>query len=298
MYDAIIVGGGPAGLSAALILGRCLRSVLVCDAGHPRNASSHALHAYLTREGISPLDFLQTARDELKKFEKVSIVQCEVTKATRRDGQFEVTLLDGRIFQSRKLLLATGVVDVIPKIHGIMDFFGKSVFNCPYCDGWEVRHQKLAVYGKAHRGLKLAKSLKTWSNDILLCTDGPSGLSKEDCEVLERNNIQLVDHKIIRLEGDDGRLKKIIFENGDVSEREAMFFNTESYIRSRLLEQFECNFSEEDGVERGKYEKTEIPGLYVAGNILREVQLVIVAAAEGAQAAFGINSALAKEDLN
>ena len=175
MYDAITVGGGPAGLSAALILGRCLRSVLVCDAGHPRNASSHALHAYLSREGMSPLDFLQTARDELKQFEKVNIVQCEVTKATRRDGLFEVTLLDGRIFQSRKLLLATGVVDVIPKINGIMDLFGKSVFNCPYCDAWEVRHHKLAVYGKAERGLKLAKTLKNWSQDILLCTDGPSG---------------------------------------------------------------------------------------------------------------------------
>ncbi len=298
MYDAIIVGGGPAGLSAALILGRCLRSVLVCDAGHPRNASSQALHAYLTREGISPLDFLQTARDELKQFEKVSVVQCEVTKATGCDGQFEVTLLDGRVFQSRKLLLATGVVDVIPKINGIMDFFGKSVFNCPYCDGWEVRHQKLAVYGKAERGLKLAKSLKTWSKDILLCTDGPSGLTPKECEELKRNNIQLVIHKIKKLEGEDGKLKKIIFENGDLSECDAMFFNTESHIRSRLLEQFACNFSDEDGVARGKYEKTEIPGLYVAGNILREVQLVIVAAAEGAQAAFGINSALAKEDLN
>lgn len=297
MYDAIIVGGGSAGLSAALILGRCLRSVLVCDAGHPRNASSHALHAYLTREGIAPLDFLQLAREELKQFEKVHIVQCEVTKATRRDGLFEVTLLDGRIFQSRKLLLATGVVDVIPQINGIMDFFGKSVFNCPYCDGWEVRHQKLAVYGKAERGLKLAKTLKTWSQDILLCTDGPSGLSYKDCESLTRNNIKLIEHKIKKLEGENGKLTKIVFENGDVNEREALFFNTESFIRSRLLEQFDCNFSEEDGVERGKYEKTEIPGLYVAGNILREVQLVIVAAAEGAQAAFGINSALSREDL-
>ena len=107
MYDAIIVGGGPAGLSAALILGRCLRSVLVCDAGHPRNASSHALHAYLSREGMSPLDFLQTARDELKQFEKVNIVQCEVTKATRRDGLFEVTLHDGRIFQCCTSCIAT-----------------------------------------------------------------------------------------------------------------------------------------------------------------------------------------------
>ncbi len=297
MFDAIIVGGGPAGLSAALILGRCLRKVLICDNGRPRNAWSHGVHGFLSRDGIDPSELGEICHKELKKYPTVRSMNTEVTHATKTETGFEIRTTDGSVFHSKKLLIASGVVDHIPKFEGIVPLYGKSVFNCPYCDAFEQRNKKILIYGKEHRGKNLALTLKNWSHDVLLITDGECGLNDEDRELLKRNEIRLHEGKVKKLHGENGQLTHIEFENGEKIEREAMFFNTESWIRSRLLEQLGCPFTESDGVETGKYEKTKIPGLYVAGNILREVQLVIVAASQGAEAAFGINTALTKESL-
>lgn len=298
MYDAIIIGGGPAGLSAALILGRCLRKVLICDSGRPRNAWSHGMHGYLSRDGIDPTEFLETCHKELQQYQTVRYLPAEVTQAKKTDEGFEIETTDGAVFHSKKLLLATGVVDCVPKFEGIAALYGKSVHNCPYCDAWEQRGKKIVVYGKEQRGKNLSLSLKVWADDVLLITDGECGLNDEDRELLELNGIQLNEEKVARLIGEEGQLTHVEFESGKRIERDAMFFNTESFIRSRLLQQLGCPYTEADGVAiAGKYERTEVPGLYVAGNILREVQLVIVAASQGAEAAFGINTALTKEAI-
>src|ERR1051325_3916901 len=191
-FDVIIVGGGPAGLSGALVLGRCRRRVLVCDAGHPRNAASHGLHNYLTRDGINPSEFLTIARDELSKYESVELRSIVVTGARRANKEFEVTLANGEVAICKKLLIATGVVDEIPKLDGMESFYGRSVFHCPYCDGWEMRDQPIAIYGKGENGLGLALELLLWSRDLVLCTDGPSQLSAEDLQRLGQNNIAIV----------------------------------------------------------------------------------------------------------
>jgi thioredoxin reductase len=297
LYDAIIVGGGPAGLSAALILGRCLRKVLVLDHGKPRNARTDLLHGFLTRDGVPPTEFYSLARAQLRPYQNVELETLEVTKLSRDPlGVFQVKTAGGACFHSKKLLLATGVVDQPPDIPGLESLYGKSVFHCPYCDGWELRNQPLAVYGKSGRGLKMALSLRSWSHDIVLCTDGPAELDEDQKQELKINGISLREEKIDRLEGTHGFLERVVFANGDSVARRGLFFNTPSTIRSKLLEQLGCCFSQEEGVSVGKYAVTSVPGLYVAGNILREVQLVIVAAAEGAEAAFGIHSALAQEE--
>src|SRR5690349_7450870 len=137
MYDAIIVGGGPAGLSAALVLGRCLRKVLICDSGRPRNAWSHGMHCFISQDGIHPEEFLNQCHKDLQKYTNVEFLNTEVTHARKiEDDGFEIETREGKIFQSRKLLLATGVVDDIPKFEGIVSLYGKSVFTCPYCDAW------------------------------------------------------------------------------------------------------------------------------------------------------------------
>ena len=297
MYDVIIVGAGPAGLSAALMLGRCRRTVLVCDTGRPRNAASHALHGYLTRDGVAPREFLAIARSELVKYETVELRDVEVVGAECLDRRFRVTMAGGAQASARKLLLATGVVDNLPTIDGFRELYGRGVFHCPYCDGWEVRDQPLAIYGRGDRGLGLSLELTTWSRDLVLCTDGPSEIDDDGRGRLERNGIRIREDRVARLEGRDGVLERIVFENGSDLRRRALFFTTGQSQRSNLSNQLGCEFNDKGTVRTGKYETTHLPGLYVAGDASRAVQWVVVAASEGAEAAFAINTDLTKEDL-
>jgi thioredoxin reductase len=297
MYDVIIVGAGPAGLSAALMLGRCRRRVLVCDAGRPRNVASHALHGYLTRDGLPPREFLALAREELAPYETVQLRDIEVVAAECLDGRFQVTLANGEEATSRKLLLATGVVDNLPSIEGFRELYGRSVFHCPYCDGWEIRDQPIAIYGRGDRGLGLSLELTTWSRDLVLCTDGPADIDEDGRARLERNGIRIREERVARLEGSGGTLERVVFEDGTYLNRRALFFTTGQYQRSNLSNQLGCEFNDKGTVRTGKYETTHLPGLYVAWDASRAVQWVVVAAAEGAEAAFAINTDLTKEDL-
>jgi thioredoxin reductase len=297
-YDVVIVGAGPAGLSAALMLGRCRRSVLICDTGNPRNAASHALHGYLTRDGISPAEFRELARRDLEKYDTVELRNVGVTAAAcQTDKRFDVTLADRQVVTARKLLIATGVCDNLPEIDGIRELYGRSVFHCPYCDGWEIRDQPIAIYGRGARGLGLSLELTTWSRDLVLCTDGPSEIDDADRARLERYGIPLREERVTALRGRDGILERIIFRNGDELPRRALFFTTGQFQRSKLAMDLGCELNTKGTVHTGKYETTHLPGLFVAGDASRAVQWVIVAAAEGAEAAFAINTDLAKEDL-
>lgn len=298
MYDVIVVGAGPAGLSAALMLGRCRRRVLICDTGRPRNAASHALHGFLTRDGIPPRDFLALARADLQQYDNVELRDVEVVDALCRESRFEVALATGERVCSRKLLLATGVVDNVPEIEGIRDLYGRSVFHCPYCDGWEVRDQPLAIYGRGERGLGLSLELTVWSRDLVLCTDGPAGIEPADLARLSQQRIPVREDRIRRLEGADGILQHVVFEDGSRLARRALFFTTGQSQRSDLLGRLGCEFNDKGTVRTGKYESTHLPGLFVAGDASRAVQWVIVAAAEGAEAAFAINTDLIKDDLH
>jgi thioredoxin reductase len=296
-YDCIIVGAGPAGLSAALMLGRCRRRVLVCEAGEPRNARSTGLHNYLTRDGIAPLDFLRLAREEVRTYPTIEFRGTEVTDARLNDGGFTVVGADGAELKSRKLLLATGVVDELPEIEGLQALYGISVHHCPYCDGWEWRDEPLAVHGRAEEGAALALGLIGWSSDLVLCTDGPSGLTKKARDQLSQFGIAVREEKIARLEGQRGWLSRIIFEAGPPLPRRALFVASGQHQRSGLAQKLGCRFNSKGAVNTGSCEATDVPGLYVAGDASKEAQFVVVAAAEGAEAGMAINKALLKEDL-
>jgi thioredoxin reductase len=298
-WEVIIVGGGPAGLSAALTLGRCRRRVLVCDGGRTRNRFAAHMHAFLSRDGIAPAEFLRISREQLGRYESVVLVQGEATEILGTDSRFQVVLADGSRHFARKLLLATGVVDHIPPLPGIDRFYGVSVHHCPYCDGWECRDRPIAVYGhRDKQGAGLALMLRQWSRDVVLLTNGPAELSREVSERLRAHSIAVKEDRITLLDGTaDGQLERIVFEDGSTIARRALFFNTGQHQRSALAARLGCEFTERGGVSAGEHEvTTSVPGVFVAGDASRDVQLVIVAAAEGTKAAFVINRQLLVED--
>ena len=297
-FDVVIAGAGPAGLSAALILGRACRSVLVCDRGTPRSWASKRMYSYLSRDSIDPAQFRQIGRRELARYPQVELRDVEVTQA-RKQGRrgFEVSLSTGARVRCRKLLIATGMMDILPAIPGFEQFFGRTVFQCPYCDGWEMRGKALAVYGRHRRGFEMARALTAWTRDIVLCTDGRANFSSTQRRELDRNGIALREKPIAALEGRRGRLERVLFRDGETLLREGMFFDTPSRPQSTLADSLGCRYARHGGILCGEYEATSVPGVFVAGNILRDVQLSIVAAAEGARAAFGINRALTREDF-
>jgi thioredoxin reductase len=294
-FDVVIIGAGPAGLSAALILGRCCRSVLLCDRGTSRSWASKAMHGFLSRDGIQPAEFVRCALTELRRYQSVSHARVEVRAAAAAPGGFLVSA-GPRTVRARKLLIATGLEDELPAIEGLAPLFGTSVFQCPYCDGWEHRQGAIAVHGLESRGFEMARALTAWSRDIVLFTDG-SRLSAEQMTQIEAGGIRLVARKIRRLESVAGQLRHIVLDGGTRIARDVLFFDAPSHSQSDLARRLGCTFAADGGILCDRHEATAVPGVYAAGNIIRNVQLSIVAAAEGATAAFGINLALTREDF-
>src|SRR5512140_282413 len=295
MFDVIIVGGGPAGLSAALLLGRARRRVLVFDTRQPRNARSVGMHGYLTRDGILPSHYLDLARNELDQY-GVGIRFEKIVRAEGSDGNFSLCTDAGEKLQCRKVLIATGLIDWLPLIEGIDQFYGTSVVHCPYCDGWEVRERPLAVLGKRKNGVALSISLKTWSRNITLLTNGERHLRPGEQEMVRSHGIRVITDKVKRLEGTGGTLERILLESTPPIDCRALFISYGYDQHSDLARQLGCAFTSKGVARTNKFQYAGAPGVYVAGDASKDMQMVIVAAAEGAKAGVAINMALQQEE--
>jgi thioredoxin reductase len=291
MYDVVIAGGGPAGLSAALVLGRCGRRVLLCDSGTPRNGASRAVHGYLTRDGIAPLELLRLGREELEPY-GIEIRDIAVTDVQRAGEAFAVTLAESTQVHALAVLLATGVRDHVPAIPGLDACYGVSVHHCPYCDGWEHRGQSLAVIGYGASGAGLALSLKTWTASVTLCTNGPARLKSAQRAQLIGHQIPVREERIVGVEHQHGRISRLLFAKGDAVECEGAFFSGGQAQQCDLPKRLGCEFTRKGTVKTDHLGETCVAGIFVVGDASRDVQFVVVAAAEGAKAGVAINKAL------
>ena len=287
MVDVVVIGGGPAGLSAALMLGRCRRTVVVCDAGTPRNAAARALHGYPTRDGIPPLEFLRLARAELVPY-GVEHRGSRVEHIDRNSDRFDVRLATGEPLACRKLLIASGVEDNCPPIRGLSDCYGRSVFHCPYCDGWEWRDRRIAVHGRGRSGAGLALSLCTWSSDVALLTNGAGHVGAAQAQ-LEAQAVRVIQHRIAQLHHRDGQLEAVEFTTGERLPRDCLFFTTGQHQQATFARSLGCEFTRKGTVRTDRHGETCVPGVFVVGDASFDVQFVVVAASEGAKAAVAIN---------
>ncbi len=301
-YDVAIVGGGPAGLSAAIVLGRARRRAVLFDDGHPRNYAAQGVRCYLGHDGIDPEALRKLGRQEAQHY-GVEFVDSKVTDARRLPDTgkelagFELQTSD-RTLVARALLLCTGVVDVLPEIPNLREYYGRSVHHCPYCDGWEHRDKRLVAFGHtAKAAVELALSLRSWSPHVTACSHGQR-LDDDQRARLARNEIAFRQEEIVEMRGEDCMLKELVFDSGAALKCDALFFSSDQLQRSPLAAQLGIESDDENLMKTGKKQTTRVPGLFLAGDADGEVQFAIVAAAEGAVAAVAINHTLQEDDRN
>ncbi|MFF5498601.1 NAD(P)/FAD-dependent oxidoreductase [Streptomyces aquilus] len=298
-YEVIVIGGGAAGLSAALVLGRARRRTLVVDAGEPRNAPSAHLQGYLTRDGMSPAEFLATGREEIARY-GVELVRDRVVRVA--EG-FAVTLESGRTLRARRLVVATGLKDELPAIPGVAERFGKDVLHCPYCHGWEVRDQAFGVLATTPLSVHQALMVSQWSKDVtfFLHTVTEEELSDDDLRRLAAAGVKVVPGEVAGLRVEDDRLTGVRLTDGSVHAREALFVAPRAVPQNGLLEQLGAELNE---TPFGAYPvvdvtgQTTVPGVWAVGNAMGFAEQVINAAAAGYRAGATINGELLMTDLD
>jgi thioredoxin reductase len=300
LFDCIVIGGGPAGLSASLFLARYRYRTLTFHHNNPRNEYSHGVHGFLGHHGISPAELLARGRDEVTQHGGLIMEAC-VTKLERiSSDHFRVSAGDDasgkRTLDARRLLLATGLRDLTPDCPGFREFYGVSVHHCPDCDGYESRDKRIAVLGNGSKTVGFALGLLTWSDQVTLITGGDAGdMSSEDRARLTACNIQIREQSVAALEGDlkSKELHRVRFTEGEPLECEALFFNLGTELASNLHEMLGCKLDNECGlVWVDETQQTSVAGVFAAGDITPNSQLAIVAAAEGAMAAIHLHQSL------
>jgi thioredoxin reductase len=295
-WDCVVVGAGPAGLNAALVLGRARWRVLVLDHGSPRNYATHEMHGVLGHDGLDPAELRARGRAELMRY-GVEVARLEVQDAKVLDDAIGVTWA-GRAELTRTVLLATGMLDEVPDIAGFADVWGTSAHTCPYCDGFEHRDQRLAVLAAGDRGEHLAVLLRQWSDDVVLLSNGPHRLKADQLARVQGLGVSVIQTPVVGLDGDNGRLRRVRLDDGQTLDRDALFFYVGWQVRNDLARALGCELRDDGSIAVDANQATTIDRVYAAGNCSEPRALVPAAAGSGTTAAVAINARLCFEDAD
>ena len=288
MFDVVIIGGGPAGMSAALSSGRGKMKVLLIDEEKPRNAVTRESHGFLTRDGITPDKFREVGRSDLQKYPTITIQNDRVQSINQLgEHSFKLVTLTGKTVHTKNIILATGLKETLPDVKNIEQFYGNSIFSCPFCDGWEMKDRSLVLIMENTQAFHLVKLLKNWTDDLVLATNGQYWLDDQQKEILELNNISIIEEKISSLNGDDGELRSLTFEGGKELERTSGFCATHLDNTLPFINELGIEIGESGYITTNMMGQTNIPGIYAAGDIKGPSQLM-VSASQGHMVGMGI----------
>lgn len=294
-FDVIIVGGSFAGLSAAMTLGRSLFQVLIIDSGKPCNRQTPHSHNFITQDGETPKAIADKARAQVLKYDTVALHNGLATKGIRTEKGFEIHTQSGEIFTAKKLLFATGVADQMPAIEGFAECWGITAIHCPYCHGYEVRHQPLGIISNGDMALEFCRLIFNWSKKITLLTNGPSTLSAEQVEKLKSHSIDIIEKEIVAFEHTNGKLEAVRFKDNSRQEFPAVFARAKFIQHCLIPEAMGCELNEHGHLKVDAFYKTSVPGVFAAGDNTTMMRSVSLATAGGTMAGVVISKELIEE---
>ncbi len=292
LLDVLIIGGGPAGLNAALVLGRARKNVVVIDDETPRNWVTRETHGFVTRDGASPREFRKAAKDQIAAYPSVQFASDTATAITGSDGDFVVKTTQGASYRTKKILFAVGKKDLPLDINGLTEVYGKSAFVCPYCDGWELRDQSLVIIVSGDKALHMAKVITGWTDRYTICTNGSDSLTDEQREELEQHHVTVFDAPIQSINSEEGMVQQVVLNDGTAIPCTGVFFQPKLFTGSELPKAIGCEITESGTVIVDASGKTSVAGVYSAGDAASEMYQAITAASLGALSAVSINNEL------
>lgn len=297
-FDVAIIGGASAGLAAALILGRSIRKTVVFDTGEPRNKPAAHAHNVFTRDGVSPLEILAIAKEQLKAYPTVSVAQDRVVSAAKENGAFRLETASGGTVVVRKLILATGVKDVLPEIAGIQALWGNKVIHCPYCHGFEVRNTPVALIGNDDMVFHQTGLIYNLNKDLTIFTNGKCAFSEEQQAKLQKQGIGLIETTVTAIE-DEGDGIRIILADGTEHRRQAAYVKAvRMQFHTELAVQLGCELEEAGSIKVDEFQQTTVPGVFAAGDVAHPMMHQVMAAvAAGSKAGAMCNGQMAAEDF-
>ena len=297
VVDVAILGGGPGGLSAALVLGRSLKKVVVIDEGRPRNRVTARAHGFLTRDGVQPFTIRDVAHEQMKLYPNVQISKDVVQSVERISGLFVTKTRRGNTVLSKKLIAAMGMKDNLPDIPGIKEVYGKTLFHCPYCDGWERKNEPLALLGNGEALMPFVKIIYNWSKDLIVFTNGKAEISDEEKQQLMQHEIQLKESPVKAIKSNNGEMEKVILEDGESISRKGGFMTTTGEKQASMIPALlGVPLNERGEYETGEHGQTNVEGLYIIGDAKNTFTSLIGAASQGYEAGIVINNKFAEEE--
>jgi len=296
-FDVIIIGGSYAGLSAALTLGRATRNVLVIDAGKPCNRQTPHSHNFLTHDGDKPAVIYKAAKGEVLKYPTVRFLEGQAISAKQIDGGFSISLENSENFTARKILLATGLKDVLPDIKGLAECWAISAIHCPYCHGYEVKNEKIGLLMNGEHAFEMAKTLNHWNKDLTILTNGKSQLSAEQTEKLKSKSITIIEYEVAELLHNNGYLEDVVFKNGEKIALKAIYLKSDVEQHGNFNEQLGFELTDLKTIKVDEQQQSTAKGVYAAGDCATLFRSLSIITAAGTMAAVVMNKQMISEDF-
>jgi thioredoxin reductase len=296
-YHVIIVGGSYGGLAAGMALGRALRKILIIDSGNPCNKQTPHSHNFLTNDGKSPKEIASLAKQQVCMYSTVEFLNALATTGKKVENGFEVKVQTGEIFTTKKLVFATGIKDVMPDIPGFAECWGISVLHCPYCHGYEVRHQKTGILANGDAAFDLSTLISNWTSDLILYTNGKSALTKQQVEKLLKHKINIVETEIERLEHKNGYIENIIFKDGRKASVKALYARLPFVQHSFIPHELGCEITTEGYIKIDEAQRTTMHGIYACGDNTTRMRTVANAVSMGTTTGLMLNRELIEQEF-